>query len=165
MSLKSIYDKVSHILEKHTQWHKEAMASLQALGYNGYKRWHRLRAKELQCYQMKLANILFNIEREKLDMQCMSLNYSPMSLREHLKQWISEIEYTLKELGTLNKMHFEEVGMTSCIIEDIVKMLLDDIGNIQRNYYQFEACDWLEMFTFIEDRRLHEKFKKKEEDK
>lgn len=163
-NLKNIYDKVSHILEKHAQLNKEASAVLQSMGYNGFKRLHRYNLKAFQCWQMKLANILFNLKREKLDMQAMNLNYSPMSLKDHLQKWIEELEYALKELGELNKMHFETCGMTSCIIEEAMNLMLDNLGNAQRDYYQFENCDWLEMYTYVVDRRWHEKMKEKEKE-
>lgn len=163
-TLKSIYDRVSHILEKHAQLNKEASACLQSLGYNGFKRLHRYNCKKMQYWQMKLANILFNIKREKLDMQSMNINYSPMDLKEHLKKWLEEIEYALKELGELNKQHFETCGKTSEIIECVMCLMLDNLGDIQRWQYQGEATDWLEMFLFILDDKIHKKYKKKEEE-
>ncbi|MBR5304934.1 MAG: hypothetical protein IKU37_08940 [Candidatus Gastranaerophilales bacterium] len=163
-TLKTIYDRVSHILEKHAQLNKEASACLQSLGYNGFKRLHRYNCKKFQYWQMKLANILFNIKREKLDMQAMNINYAPMDLKEHLRKWLEELEYALKELGELNKHHFETCGKTSDIIECAMCLMLDDLGNIQRWQHQGEATDWLEMFLFILDDKIHCKYKKKEEE-
>lgn len=164
-NLKNIYDKVSHILEKHAQLNKEASAILQSMGYNGFKRLHRYNLKAFQCWQMKLANILFNLKREKLDMQAMNLNYSPMSLKDHLQKWIEELEYALKELGELNKMHLETCGMTSCIIEEAMMLMLDNLGDAQRWYFRGQATEWLEHDLYSLDMYLHKKYKKKEDER
>lgn len=163
-NLKTIYDRVSYIFEKHSQLNKEASACLQSMGFNGFKRLHRYNCKKFQCWQMKLANILFNIKREKLDLQAMTINYNPTSLKEHLNKWLEEIQYSLKELGELNKKHFETCGKTSEIIECAMELMLDDLGNIQRHIYQGEACDWLELWGFLLDEKIHCKYKKKEEE-
>lgn len=163
-NLKNIYDRVSHILEKHAQLNKEAMAILQALGYQGAKRQHRYNSKAFHYLQAKLANILANVERKKLDMQSMNLNYSPISLKEHLQKWIEELQYGLKALGELNKEHFQEMGMTSCIIEEAMCLMLDDLGNTQREYYEGEMTEWLEHHMLMIDKRKHKKFKHKEEE-
>lgn len=163
-NLKSIYDRVSYIFEKHAQLNKEASACLQSMGFNGFKRLHRCNCKKFQYWQMKLANILFNVKREKLDLQAMTINYNPKSLKEHLKAWLEELQYSLKELGELNKMHFESCGQTSKIIECAMDLMLDDLGNIQRYMYQGELSDWLELWGFLLDEKIHLKYKKKEEE-
>lgn len=166
MELKEIYNKVSHVVEKHIQLNKEAMACLQSMGFNGFKRMHRYNAEWLFCKQLKLANILFNMKREKLDLKPVSMvsDYMPMSIKDHLAKWDAEIEYSLKELGELNKAHFEKVGCTSCIIEKVICQMLDDHGNIQRWYYRGEDGDWLMHDMFMLDKYIHEKYKEKEKE-
>lgn len=165
MSLKSIYDRVNHILERNLQLNKESVISLQALNLNGFKRAHRWRVMYYIHKQLKLANILFNIERSKLDISPLTMNYSPNSLQEHLQYMINELEQSIEQLGMLNKQHFEEVGNTSKIIEDIIYRMLDDLGNLQRHKAKMEQTDWLEMFMFELDDKLHCKYKEKEKEK
>ena len=164
MELKEIYNKVSQILEKHIQLNKEAMTALQFMGFNGFKRMHRYNAECFFHKQLKLANILFNMKREKLDFKpiTMIVEYSPMSIKDHLAKWDAEIEYALQELGELNKMHFEKLGCTSCIIEKIVCHMLDDHGNIQRWYHRGEGGDWLMHDMYMLDKYIHDKYKEKE---
>lgn len=163
-TLKAIYDNVSHIFEKHAELNKQASACLQSLGFNGFKRLHRYNCRKFQYWQMKLANILFNIKQLKLDMQPVSVTYAPEDLKTHLKKWYEELEYGLKELGELNKQHFELCGKTSEIIECAMCLMLDNLGDVQRWHYQGEATDWLEMYSFILDEKIHTKYKKKEEE-
>lgn len=164
MTLKNIYDKVSHILEKNLQFNKESVIALQSLNLEGFKRWHRCNCKYYLCLQLKLANILYNIEREKLDVHSVDVEYSPISLQEHLVRWKSEIQESLAELKELNKKHFEEVGCTSKIIDELVCCLLDDLGDIQRYYARCSETDWLTIYEFDIDKHIHEKMKHKEKD-
>ena len=163
-TLKSIYDKASHIFEKHAELNKQASACMQSLGFNGFKRLHRYNCKKFQCWQMTLANILFNAKRVKLDMQPVKVSYSPENLKIHLMKWFEELEYGLKELGELNKLHFELCGKTSKIIECAMDLMLDNLGDVQRWHYQCETTDWIEMYSFILDEKIHTKYKKKEEE-
>lgn len=166
MELKEIYNKTSHILEQHIQFNKEAVTALQAMGFNGFKRMHRYNAQWYFCKQLKLANILFNMKREKLDLKpiTMMTEYAPMSLKDHLAKWDAHIEDSLVELGDLNKAHLEKVGSTSPIIECIIYQMLDNHGNIQRWYYRGEAGDWLMHDLFTLDKYIHEKYKEKEKE-
>lgn len=164
MSLKNIYDRTSHILERNLQINKESVTSLQALNLNGFKRWSRFMCMYYLHKQLKLANILFNIERTKLDVSSLSMNYSPTSLEEHLNYMIRELEESIKQLGELNKQHFEEVGSTSRVIEDVIYCMLDDLGNLQRYRAKFSETDWLDMYIFEVDDKIHERYKEKEKD-
>ena len=164
MTLKSLYDKVSFILERNLQFNKESTIALQSLSLEGFKRWHRVNCKYYLCMQLKLANILYNIERQKLDVSSLSMNYSPLSLQDHLIRWKSELETSIKELGELNKSHFEEVGCSSEIIEEIIYCMLDDLGNVQRYYSRCSDTDWLAIYQFELDNYLHKKMKEKEKE-
>lgn len=162
MSLKNIYDKVSNILQKQIELNKQASCAMQFLGYNGFKRLHRCNSMCFYKLQMKLANHLFNLEQERLSLEPINLTYNPISLKDHLKKWIDEIDNSLKELGELNRQHFETFGICSDIIEETMCLLIHDLGKARRWYAQSNATDWLEMYSFILDEQIHKKYKKKE---
>lgn len=166
MELKEIYNKVSHILEQHIQFNKESVTALQALGFDGFKRVHRYQAEWYFCKQLKLANILFNLKREKLDLKPITMitEYAPMSLKDHLAKWDAYLQDSITELGTLNKAHLETVGSTSSFIEGVIHYMLDNHSKVQRWYYRGEAGDWLMHDLFCLDEHLHKKYKEKEKE-
>ena len=154
MEVKQIYDKVSQILEKHILINKQATLIMQSLGYNGFKKMHYCLMKRFQKKQIKLAYKLFDIKGEKLDISQVALTYNVSSLKEHLKSWLEELKYSIKELGTLNKEYFETYGFMCKSIECIVDLMVDLLKYVHKWYNRGEATDWLEMDLFLLDDKI-----------
>ena len=161
MDLKEIYNKIYDILEHHIQLNKEAMCSLQALGFNGFKKLHKCFAEHLFCNELKLISVLYKISKEKVNIKPRTgihLEYSPMSLKEHLIKWNAEIETAIQELGELNKEHFNSVGYSNDIIECLINDLLDYHCKIQCWYQRGETSDWLAHDLFVIDAGIKEEY-------
>lgn len=159
MELKEIYNKTYDLLEHHIQLNKEAMCSLQALGFNGFKKLHKCIAEHLFCDELKLISALYKVGKEKMNIKPkmgMYLEYSPLTLKEHLIKWSVEIENAIEELGQLNKEHFSQVGYSNKILEDLICDLLHYHNKIQCWYQRGENSDWLAHDLFVIDNDIHE---------
>ena len=154
MEIKQIFDKVSQILEKHILINKHATIIMQSLGYNGFKKMHFCLMKKFQKKQIKLAYKLFDIEGEKLDLSQVALTYNVSSLKEHLKSWLEELKYAVKELGSLNKDFFNTYGYSCEAIECIIEIMLKLLKYVHKWYNRGETTDWLEMDLFLLDDKI-----------
>lgn len=152
-----LFKKIDAILDEHLLLNKKAMISCQSLGFNGFKRLHRMNTKRFLCWQLKSANMLFDRYRVPLH------EYSSMDLKEHLATWDKKLEEDIKILGQLNKEYLEKSGVENCVIKDALNLLVKNHEKTGRWYKRFEETDWLSHDMHVVDDRLHDKFKKEEE--
>ena len=162
--VKSIYENVCRILTTHCKINKLAMRSLQAMGYNGFKRWHRYRSRQFFEWKLCLANELFDKFRIIADFKDYEVNYSPTSIDEHLKSWEKVILESIQELGTINKDYFKLTGISCKLAECAMCELVKDYEKIGRLIKRFTESDWLTLDMHIVDDYLHAKYKAKEEE-
>lgn len=139
-----------------------AMRAAQVMGYNGFKRWHRYRAGEFLSLAMLLENELFDRFGIVPKFEWNKVEYSPESLKEHLRHWESAALDGMKSLGEANRSLFEETGMLSPVIEKALKTLCKDRERVARLRERFEESEWLTFDVHRIDDKLHKKFKKKE---
>lgn len=161
--VKDAYGTAHEILSSHCMINALAMRAAHVMGYNGFKRWHRCRAREFVSLVLALENELydrFNIV-PKFDWE--KVEYLPESLKEHLRHWESSAFDGIKSLGEASRLLFDETGMRSCVIEKALKVLSKDHEHIARLRERFEESDWLTFDVHAIDDKLHRKFKKKEE--
>lgn len=163
-SVKAIFESVHKVILTHCKLNKKAMCAAHALGYNGFKRWHRYRSRCFFDLDVKLSNELFDKFRIRADFKDYELNYSPTSLEEHLKSWQKAILDGIQELGTLNKEFMEQTGTQNCTIDCALKKLSKDYEKVCRILKRFTESDWLSLDMHIVDDKLHDKYKRKEEE-
>lgn len=161
--VKILYENVCKILTTHCKINKLAMRSLQALGYNGFKRWHRYRSRQFFEFKICLANELFDKFKIKANFKSYEINYDPVSVEEHLKSWEKVLLTGIQELGTANKKYFELTGARSEIIKCAMSKLVRDYEKVNRLIMRFTESDWLTLDMHIVDDKLHCKYKEKEE--
>lgn len=161
--IKSLYENICKVLTTHCKINKLAMRSLQALGYNGFKRWHRYRSRQFFEMKLCLSNEIFDKFRIKGDFKSYDVTYDPTSIEEHLKSWDSVLLDGIQELGTLHKRYFELTGMDSKIIESAIHKMIRDYEKVGRLIKRFMESDWLTLDMHIVDDKLHCKYKEKEE--
>ena len=161
--VKSLYDNVCKVLSTHCMINKLAMKSLQAMGYNGFKRWHRYRARQFFEMKLALSNEIFDKFRIKGDFKSYDISYDPQSMEEHLKSWDGVLLDGIQELGTLYKRFFELTGMESKIIKCAMCKLTRDYEKVGRLIMRFTQSDWLTLDMHNVDDKLHCKYKDKEE--
>lgn len=140
-----------------------AMRAAHVMGYNGFKRWHRCRAREFLSLAMLLENELFDRFGIVPKFDWNKVEYSPESIKEHLRNWESAALDGLKSLGDVNRTLFGETGMLSPVVEKALKTLRKDHERVARLRERFEESEWLTFDVHGIDDRLHKKFKKKEE--
>ena len=161
-AVKALYDSVHKVLSVHSKLNAMAMAAMQSSGYNGFKRWHRCRSKELFCLDIELANEFIDRFRVKGDFKEYELSYSPSGMEEHLKAWEKALLDGIQELGTAGKDYFELSGMESCSIKKAMELLAKDYKKVGRYLTRFSESDWLSLDMHCVDDKLHKKYKKKE---
>lgn len=161
--IKSLYESVCKVLTTHCKINKMAMQALQAMGYNGFKRWHRYRSRQFFEMKLCLANEIFDKFRIKAEFKSYDVNYNPASMEEHLKSWDSVLLDGIQELGTLHKRFFELTGMDNKIIGSAMCKMTRDYEKVGRLIMRFTESDWLTLDMHIVDDKLHCRYKDKEE--
>lgn len=162
-SVKALFESVHKVLLAHCKLNKKAMCAAHALGYNGFKRWHRYRSRCFFDLDVKLANELFDRFRIMADFKDYELNYSPSTLEEHLKAWQKAILEGVQELGALGKEYFSQTGTRCCVIDCAMEKMGKDYERVCRLLKRFTESDWLTIDMHIVDDKLHDKYKRKEE--
>ena len=159
----SIYTRLYNVLCIPTKLNILAMSALQAMGYNGFKRWHRYRSKQFMKLKLKLRNEMYDKFRLVPDFKDVELTYSPKSMEEHLKSWDGAILSAIQELGTINKDFYETAGINCKIAKCAICKMMKDYEKVGRYYKRFTESDWLTLDMHTVDDFLHEKYKMKEE--
>lgn len=162
-SVKAVFETVHKVLSVHCKLNRLAMCALQVMNYNGFKRWHRYRSRQLFDMDVLLSNELFDRFRIKADFKDYELTYNPSSLEEHLKSWEKALLDGIQTLGEQGKAFYELTGMKCGIVDRAMRKLSHDYEKTGRYIRRFSESDWLALDMHIVDDRLHDKFKKKEE--
>jgi len=162
--VKAMYDGICKVLTTHCKINKMAMRSLQAMGYNGFKRWHRYNSREFFELKLCLSNEIFDKFRIKGDFKSYDVSYDPKNMEEHLRSWDNVLLDGIQELGTLHKKYFELTGMESKIISRAMYLLTKDYEKVGRLIMRFTESDWLTLDMHIVDDSLHCKYKEKEKE-
>lgn len=163
MEIEQIYKNVDNLIMTHLAIHDNAMKICQSLGYNGFKRLHRCKVKYLLCKHIELENCYFDKYQKVLTTNAMTITYTFTNLKEHLEKWKDLLHRAIQELGELNQEHFDIVGMTNCIIDDLICCFVKKYEKVCRYIARFNESNWNSMELHLVDDCLHEKMKKKEE--
>lgn len=161
-SVKELFESIHKVLITHSKLNVKAMCAAQALGYNGFKRWHRYRSRGFFDLDVTLANELFDKFSIRADFKDYELSYSPAGLEEHLKAWQKAILDGIQTVGTLDKEFYDQTGMCCEVTGLAMKILSKDYEKVSRYIKRFTESDWLTLDMHIVDDKLHDKFKKKE---
>lgn len=162
--VKILYDRAAKVLSVHASLNRMAMAAVQFLGYNGFKRWHCHNAKCFFKCTLKLATALYDKFRIKADFKEYELSYAPKGMEEHLRAWEKTLLEGIQELGSVQKDYCEETGTESRVVSCAIEMMSHDRENVGRYLRRFTESDWLALDMHIVDDRIHDKYKRKEEE-
>lgn len=163
MEIEQIYKNVDNIILTHLMINDKAMKITQSLGYNGFKRLHRCETKYLLCKHIDLENCYFDKYQKVLESNVNVPVYNPISLKEHLEKWKELLNRSIQELGELNQEHFDIIGITNGIIEDLICCFMKKYEKTCRWIARFNESDWNSIEMHSVDDCLHSKYKKKEE--
>lgn len=163
MEIEQIYKNVDNIILTHLMINDKAMKHCQSLGYNGFKRLHKYEAKYLLCLHQQLENCYFDKYQKILDINVDIPVYNPIDLKEHLEKWKILLNRSIQELGELNQEHFDIVGITNSIIEDLICCFMKKYEKVNRWINRFNESMWNSTEIHYVDDCLHKKMKEKEE--
>lgn len=163
MEIEQIYKNVDNLILTHLMINDKAMKYTQSLGYNGFKRMHRFLSKELMCLHQKLVTCFYDKYQKVLNVNVDNVIYEPLDLKSHLEKWKTLLENGIQELGELNQEHFDIIGVTNDIIEDLICKFMHYLEKINRWIKRFNESMWNSVDCHIVDDYLHKKMKKKEE--
>lgn len=161
--IRYIFSEVANIFSNYSSINFNAMVIMQSLGFNGFKRWHRIRSKEFHALKICLANELFDVFRKKADFKDELISYDVPSMEVHLKTWDSFLKESILKLGDLNKEFYNETGLECEIVSKAVKIMKYDYEKVGRYYERFSSSDWLNLDMHIVDDCVHTRMKKREE--
>jgi hypothetical protein len=164
MEIEQIYKNVDNIILTALMINDDAMKYTQSWGYNGFKRLHRCETKYLLCKHQELENSYFDKYRKMLNASVGNPNYNPISLKDHLEKWRDLLNRNIQELGELNQEHFDVIGITNCVIEDLIYCFMKKYEKVSRWIARFNESSWNSIEIHLLDDKLHEKMKKKEEE-
>ena len=160
--MQDFYKKVYAIFCDHTILNKRAMTACQSMGYNGFKRMHRILNKEFNCLENELLNECFDKYRKVLEFEVRDYSYRPTSLKDHLAEWDAKLERDISELGKLNKEYFEKTGVECGLVKKALACMIKRYEKTGRWYRRFDEGGWLVHDCHVLDDRLHEKHKAEE---
>ena len=163
MNIEEVYKSADKIILKHLMLNDDAMKTLQSLGYNGFKRMHRVNTRCLLEKHIELENNMFDKYRKVLNVNVDFKSYKPINIKSHLESWMQTLDEDIKLIGNLNYMHMQLVGVSNSTIEDVLKQFLYDYEKVCRWYERFNETNWNPVEMHIVDDALHEKIKKYEE--
>lgn len=161
-SILEIYKRANKIVSAHCKLNKAAMSAMHALGYNGFKRWHRYRSSQFYHICLWLENEAFDKFRVQGNFKGDEVSYSPSDMQEHLRSWDKALVEGSAELGDLQKELFNLTGDKSLAFEKALEILEKDFKRTGRLLKRFYESDWLALDMHTADEAIHAKYKKKE---
>jgi hypothetical protein len=142
--------------------HSESMKACQMLGYNGFKRKHRYRAKEFYDLMLSVQNHSIEYTQQNINLTIGDISYSPKTLKEHLEFMVIDFDDKLKKIGVLNSEFVTKTGFECEKAECIKEWILHDLIKFKRWLAKFNACMWNESVVNDIDMHIHAVMKEKE---
>ena len=161
--LQSILERVGAILLTHLMVNDDAMKATQFLGYNGFKRLHRMNVRFFTDMHMDIENMAFDKHRMLLDAKVGNVSYSPVNMKDHLMKWDDLLGQNLKELGQLQNAYRDHTGNDCCIIKNTMARMGKHYEKTGRWIKRFNESNFSSHDLHEVDDRLHKKLKLIEE--
>lgn len=158
----SLFNEIAKIFHNYSEINFKAMCIVHSMGFNGFKRWHRIRSKQFNNLKICLANELFDLFRKKAEFKSELIDYNVSSMDVHLKTWDSFLKDSVSKLGNLNKEFYNETGYECHVISKALEIMKYDYEKVGRYYKRFSEGDWLNMDMHLVDDCIHKKMKKRE---
>lgn len=158
-----LFNEIAKIFSDYSKINFKAMCKMHSMGFNGFKRWHRIRSKQFYKLTICLANELFDVFRKEASFEDFQVTYNVTSMDMHLRTWDSFLEDSISKLGDLNKQFYNETGYECKLICFALERMKYDHEKVGRYYKRFSESDWLNFDMHFVDDNIHEKMKRKEE--
>ena len=159
--MQDTYNEIVKILNQLIRSCKDAMSLCQQWTYNGHKRYYQVACL---CYMEKLLYL----KKKAFDMfRFMPLDdshsepYIAQTYKDHFTRWEKYLKSCIDSLTELNKRLFTETGIENCTLTDIIEHLYKDQERTVRKIKQYNESGWNAIELHLDDKKLHEKMKKK----
>lgn len=158
-----LYSDIIKLLKENEQLNEISMSLLQSMGYNGFKRWHRYRARQFHECILRLNNELFDRFHKTVRIEEKTLTYASASMNAHLMNWKEKLADSMEKLGMYAKEYLNITGAENKILCHALHMMARDYEKVCRYYDRFADGDWLVHDMHIVDDMIHYRYKKKED--
>lgn len=163
MTIEEVYKGIDKVILDVLMYNDDLMKISQSLSFNGFKRFFRYSTKKLLKEHLYLENSMFDKYRKILNVDVKSEKVSANSIKEVLYIAKIKLERAITELGNLNKEHFNLVGFENDVAQCVLKLFLHDYEKMCRYCYQLDTTNDVNYMRIV-DMKLHEKYKKMEEE-
>lgn len=165
-TVKEILTDISNICLEHIMINSDAMNACHSLGYNGLKRWHRVKYKKFNDFLICLENKSIDYYDFKIKDLKSITKYEPTSIIVHISNYLEILKKDLDKISSLNKEFYEVTGFEAPKLCEIKKEFLKSIEKSKRIIKRYQeignhAIAIADLHQF--DDRLHEKIKQYEE--
>lgn len=166
-TIKAVLTDISSLYLKHLMINLNASNICHYLGYNGLKRWHRIKYKKFNDLFVRVNCKSFDYYDVEIKNEDVKVSYEPTSIIIHINNYLEILKSDLSKLGELNKEFIELTGFDAPKTHIVKKEFLRSIEKCKRmlNRYQEignHSIAISDLHSF--DDRLHKKLKKLEEE-
>lgn len=161
-SISEILTDIDKILCWHKSFNDMAMKVCHAAGFNGFKRLHRYNTRCFLDWHMCIENEAFDKFRFVLNTDYEEINYSTSTLVDHLKNWDMKLNQDIEKLAMLNNEYRMMAGVGNKTAKKALRKMTKNHEKTGRWYRRFEETKSLHD-QYDLDMKLHEQYKKKEE--
>jgi len=153
---------IDEIMLFHTMFNDKSMKHLHAMGFNGYKRLHRVNTKKFLCWHIDLENEAYDKYRMTLETKISDFDYKPNDLISHLQKWETKLGEDIKELAHYNNQYREWTGKDNCVVDSALGCMVKNYEKSGRWYKRFMETKSMHDQHSMDD-KIHEKYKAIEE--
>lgn len=141
-------------------WHDKTSRNTHMMGFQGAKRYNRIRSHEDRCLRLKIQHYMIDVFGIDLEPNWKSKNIEFSSYKDYLEQYLdTEIEaYT-----DLNKIHNALVSegyvAEACLVKDYLPTVVKEIEKVRRWILEGDNSQWMYHHVRIVDMHIHDKCK------
>lgn len=166
-TIKEILTDISDLYLKHIMINSNALNICQYLGYNGLKRWHRIKFKKFNDLFLKINCKSFDFYGVEIKTENVKIVYEPTTIIIHISNYLDILKEDFDKLGKLNKEFFELTGFDApktCIVKKEFSRSIEKCKRILNRYQEIGNHSIAIADLHYFDDKLHKKCKKIEEE-
>lgn len=160
---------MSHLIDtlaNAEMWHDKASRLTHAMGFQGAKRYNRVRSHQDRCLRIKLQHYMLDIFGTDLEPNWTGKNISFRDYKDYLEQYL---ETEIETYQDLNKIYagLVENGYVaeSCFVKDYLPSVTKEIEKVRRWILEGENSQWMYHHVRIVDMHIHDKCKEYDSEK
>lgn len=166
-TIKDILTDISTLYLRHIMINSNALNICQYLGYNGLKRWHRIKFKKFNDLFVRVNCKSFDYYGIEIKNENVNVVYQPSTIIMHINNYLDILKKDLDKLGELNKEFYEVTGFEapkSCIVKKEFLRSIEKCNRMLNRYQEIGNHSIAIADLHKYDDKLHKKCKKYEEE-